>query len=371
MYEFYLKNKVFIDKLLLLLSIAAFLALAVYLAGYITPFVAGYIISLILSPLVSIIHNRWHINRGLLAAALILALLAALFFLGSFLIGQIAEQLRDFEKEIPLYIASVQILFENIAISIEDMLGIELDEIDFNMLIPLVTGLLQGALEGGSLITAIPIAVLRAIIAIVSAFFFIKDKELISEGISRIFPSGLVARYHLVRLGLLKALVGYMKGQLIVMGLVSSVCIIGLIIIGSPYALLIGIGIGIFDLIPVLGAGGILITWAVYHFIVGNFSFGIGLMVIYGVVFLTRQMLESHVVGEQIGVHPIILLMSIYVGVFTMGPVGIFAGPLIALTIKITMEADFAASPAVARRQMPFRYKEVKNKIDIIRKKYK
>jgi len=344
MYEFYLKNKVFIDKLFLLLSIAAFLALVIYLAGYITPFVAGYIISLILSPLVGIVHTKWRIHRGLAAAVLILALLTALFFLGNFLIGLLVTEITSLVDDIDIYIAAVQTIFDNIAASIEGMLGIELTEIDLNTLIPLVTGLLQGMMEGGGFFAAIPIAILRTVIAIVSAFFFIKDKELISESISRLFPKALVARYQLVKQGLLRALVGYMKGQLIVMGLVSSVCILGLIIIGSPYALLIGIGIGIFDLIPVFGAGGILITWAVYHFIVGNFSFGIGLMVIYGVVFLTRQMLESHVIGEHVGIHPIILLMSVYVGIFTMGPIGILAGPLMALTIKTTMEADFAAS---------------------------
>jgi sporulation integral membrane protein YtvI len=347
MHEFYNNNKVFIDKLLLLVSIAAFLALAVFLAGYITPFVAGYIISLILSPLVNIIHSKWRIHRGLTSAALILALLTALFFLGNFLVGLLLTEIAALAEDIGTYILAAQTLFENIAATIENVLGIELEQIDLSMLIPLVTGMLQG-LEGGAFLAAIPLTIIRVIIAIVSAFFFMKDKELIAESIVGLFPKSFVARYRLVRQGLFKALIGYMKGQLIVMGLVSSVCIIGLIIIGSDYAFLIGIGIGIFDLIPVFGAGGILITWAVYHFIVGNFSFGIGLMIIYGVVFLTRQMLESHVIGEQIGIHPIILLMSVYVGVFAMGPVGILGGPLIALTIKTTMEADFTSNAATA-----------------------
>ena len=345
MREFYNNNKIFIDKLLLLISIAAFLALAVFVAGYITPFVAGYIISLILSPLVGIIHTKWRIHRGITAAVLILALLTGLFFLSRFLWGLLVAEMEAFGELAGVYIANAQMLFENIMESIENMLGTEM-EIDFgamlNQLLELIMGLVQGALQGsGNFFAAVPIAILRTVIAIVSAFFFIKDKELIAETIASIFPKPLVARYRIVRSGLLKSLVGYMKGQLMVMGLVSSVCIIGLLIIGSPYAFLIGIGIGIFDLIPVFGAGGILITWAVYHFIAGNFSFGIGLMVIYGVVFLTRQMLESRIVGEQIGIHPILLLMSVYVGIFTMGPIGILAGPLIALTIKTTMEADF------------------------------
>ncbi|MDR2182708.1 MAG: sporulation integral membrane protein YtvI [Clostridiales bacterium] len=358
MREFYLNNKNFIDKLMLLVSIAAFLALAVFVAGYVAPFVAGYVISLILSPLVTLIHNKWRIHRGLLAAVLILGLLSALFFLGSFVFDRIANEIIGLEADIQMYFANAIILIENMMARIESMLGAEW-EIDFdallNQLLTLAVGMLQGAIQGGTF-AAIPVFILRVIIAIVSAFFFIKDKERIAQSIAALFPKHLVERYRIVRQGLLKALVGYAKGQLMVMALVTSVCFIGLIIIGSPYALFISIGIGIFDLIPVFGAGGILIPWAVYHFIAGNFSFGIGLLIIYGVVFLTRQMLEARIVGYQIGIHPILLLMSVYVGIVTMGPVGILAGPLIALTIKTTMEADFSASTeAVKKRPIIYR----------------
>jgi len=164
--------------------------------------------------------------------------------------------------------------------------------------------------------------------------------EIIKKSIAGMLPKRIVFRVKLVRDGVLRALVGYMKGQLIVMAYVSTICVVGLTIIGSPYALFIGIGVGIFDLIPIFGAGGILITWAVYHFLVGNITFAIGLLVIYGVVFLVRQMLEPKFVGDQIGIHPIILLMSIYVGITAMGPIGFFAGPLIVLTIKTIMEAN-------------------------------
>ena len=360
MHEFYRNNKIFIDKLLLLLSITALLVLAVFVAGYIAPFVAGYIISLILSPLVGLLHTKWRIHRGISAAVLILALLTALFFLGGWLLRLLAAEATAFAYDIGYYIEGVQTLFNNAVANLEDLLGTRL-EIDLSMLIPVITDLVAN-IPAGNILATVPIAVLRTVIAIVSAFFFIKDKEKIAESIAALLPNRLVERYRIVRQGILKALVGYMKGQLMVMGLVTSVCIVGLLIIGSPYPVLIAIGIGIFDLIPIFGAGGILITWAVYHFIVGNFSFAVGLLVIYGVVFLTRQMLESRIVGQQIGIHPILLLMSIYVGIFTMGPIGILAGPLIALTIKTTMEADFTSSEIQFKNPKAYRKKQTPNK---------
>ncbi|MCL2375997.1 MAG: sporulation integral membrane protein YtvI [Defluviitaleaceae bacterium] len=346
MQEFYRNNKIFIDKLLLLLIIAACTVLAVFLAGYIAPFVVGYIISLILSPIVGIIHTKWRINRGITAAVLILLLIAAIIFLGGFLISRIGTEMAALMQDFPQYISGAQVHFENAMASIENMLGTGL-EIDFavilNQLLNITTGLLQGALEGGAFLTAIPFAVIRVLLTIISAFFFIKDKELIKQSVAGLFPKRFVARFRIVRQGILKALVGYVKGQLIIMTYVSTICIIGLSIIRSPYALFIGLGIGLFDLIPVFGAGGILIPWAIYHIIAGNITFAIGLLVIYGVVFLSRQMLEPRIVGNKIGMHPIILLMSVYIGVSTIGPIGIFAGPLVVLTIKTTMEANLAS----------------------------
>ena len=343
MREFYKNNKNFFDKLILLIAMAAFMALVVFLAGYVAPFVAGFVISLILSPLVGFVHAKTHINRGLIAAVLIIALITAIFFLGRFLVSQIANEIQSFAQDIPHYISNVQYNFENLVDNAEGFLGTDI-EIDFsillNQVLAIATGMLQGMLEGGNIITTIPAAIVRTIIAIVSAFFFIKDKESIKSTITSLFPRRLIVQYNIVRQGILKALLGYVKGQLIVMCCVATIVIFGLVIIGSPYALFVGIGIAVFDLMPIFGAGGILLPWAVYHFLVGNFTFAIGILVIYGVVFITRQILEPRIVGQQMGIHPIVLLMSVYVGLTIMGPIGFLAGPLIALTIKTTMEAD-------------------------------
>ncbi|MCL2396653.1 MAG: sporulation integral membrane protein YtvI [Defluviitaleaceae bacterium] len=344
MREFYRNNTAFIHKLLLLAGIAVFFVAAVFLAGYVVPFVVGYIISLILSPLVGLVHRKWGINRGVAATVLILALLGIIGVLGTLLVGRVISEMAALVQDIPNYIGSVQALFDNMMISVQNFLGNTDFEIDFsvllNQLLTIITGLLQGALDGGGFFVAIPVAILRTILAIISAYFFIKDKERIKESFVNLLPERLVERGRLVREGLLKALVGYFKGQLIVMAFVSTICVIGLTIIGSPYALFIGMGIAVFDLIPIFGAGGILIPWALYNLLVGNFAFGIALLVIYGIVFLVRQILEPRVVGQQIGMHPLILLISVYVGITTMGPVGILSGPLIALTIKIILESN-------------------------------
>jgi len=349
MQEFYRNNKVFIDKLLLLLAIAVILLVIVFLFGYIAPFVAGYVISLILSPLVGFVHRKWRIPRGIASAMLILILLAGLGALGTFLVGTLIDEMAAFAQDIPNYIASLQALIERVGGNLLGTFGMSDVNIDIDVLltqlITLATGVLQGAVEGGGVLIAIPYAILRILLTIISAFFFIKDKEVIKDFVQGLLPERLIARAAIVRDGVVKALVGYAKGQLIVMAYVSTISVIGLLIIGSQYSLFIGIGIGFFDLIPIFGAGGIFIPWAVFSFLNGNMVFGVGLLVIYGIIFIVRQVREPKVVGDQMGIHPLILLMSVYVGITTLGPVGILAGPLITLTIKIIMESNMISDP--------------------------
>jgi sporulation integral membrane protein YtvI len=334
MKEFYYNNKNFLDKLGLLLAIA----------GYIGPFVAGFVISLILNPLVGLIERKWRIHRGIVAAVLILLAIAAIFAIGGLIINRLINEITNLASAIPDYIESIGETLSNLRNNIQNTIGIAGFELDIDTLssnaLAFATGLLQRFIEGGNFITGIPGMILRVLLTIISAFFFIKDKELIKESLAALFPENLLKRARAVRIAILDALAGYAKGQLIIMSFVAVICIIGLTIIRSPYSLFIGIGVAVFDVIPIFGAGGILIPWIIYSFISGNVGFGIGLAVIYVLVVLTRQLLEPRVVGKQIGIHPIILLIGVYVGITTIGPIGILAGPLIIVLIKSIMESE-------------------------------
>ncbi|MDR2168159.1 MAG: sporulation integral membrane protein YtvI [Clostridiales bacterium] len=344
MKDFYLRNKDFFDRIVLLLVVAGFVFAAVFLMGLIGPFVAGFIISLILNPLVGLIERKWRIHRGIAAAVLILLVIGAIFAVGGWLVGRLLEQMTALVQDIPQYIGGAQEAVTGFREGLQRNFGLTGIRIDFDALfaglLTFITGLLQGFIEGGNILTAIPGAIFKIILTIISAFFFIKDKELIKRNIYGLFPKKMQRRAGRVRESLLVALAGYVKGQLIIMTFVATICIIGLTIIGSKYSLLIGMGIALFDIIPVLGSGGILIPWAIYSFVSGNTGFGVGLLVIWGICFLTRQFLEPKIVGKRIGIHPIVLLISIYLGITIIGPIGILAGPLITLVIKSILEAQ-------------------------------
>ena len=82
------------------------------------------------------------------------------------------------------------------------------------------------------------------------------------------------------------------------------------------------------DILPILGTGGIMIPWAVVSFILGYTSLGIELLVTYFIVTVVRNYVEPRIVGAQLGLHPIITLISMFIGLRLFGFLGLFGLPV-------------------------------------------
>ena len=103
---------------------------------------------------------------------------------------------------------------------------------------------------------------------------------------------------------------------------------IGLSIIGIKHAVLVAFSIALFDILPVLGTGGIMIPWTVLTAIRGDFLLALGLLTVYVVVTVIRNIIEPKIVGSQLGLHPVVTLCSMFVGAQLLGVVGLFGFPI-------------------------------------------
>ncbi len=185
-----------------------------------------------------------------------------------------------------------------------------------------------------STVSWVPRLFLGIVLAIISSVFFAVDYGVIIEFLSNLFPQN--------RRGLLdevKTLVGevgakYVKAYSFLMLITFTEMAIGLSILRVEGALPIAAFTAVVDILPVLGTGGVVVPWAIFHLIKGNLPLGLGLLVLYFVITVVRQVLEPKVVGEQIGLHPIVILLCMYVGVQIFGIIGLFALPFTILVIK-------------------------------------
>ena len=97
---------------------------------------------------------------------------------------------------------------------------------------------------------------------------------------------------------------------------------IGLHILGIENALVIAFLIAIFDVLPVLGTGGIMLPWILISFLNNQVKTGVGLLILYLVITVIRNIIEPKIVGKQIGLHPLLMLMCMYLGARLFGFLG-------------------------------------------------
>ncbi len=105
-------------------------------------------------------------------------------------------------------------------------------------------------------------------------------------------------------------------------------------VMNNSYTFIIAIAIAIFDILPVAGSGGILIPWALIALISGDVGQAIGLIVIYIVISIIRQYIEPKIVGDSLGVNPLVTLAGLYFGLKLFGFMGMFIVPILVMTLK-------------------------------------
>lgn len=120
----------------------------------------------------------------------------------------------------------------------------------------------------------------------------------------------------------------YFKIQLVIMLLNALVCIIGLSIMKNPYAVVIGILIGIIDALPFFGTGTVLLPWALVLLVFRNFLSAAVILSVYVITYFVREIMESKCMGDRMGIAPFTMLMVIFVGIVLYGIFGFILGPV-------------------------------------------
>jgi len=335
---FYEKHKQLIDKLAFFALIMLFVyGFFIYLFEYVAPFFFGLIIALVMEPLIRLLVDKVKFRRWIAALTCLLIFMAAMGSLGVWLINTLLGQVGSFVESAPSHIED---FIERLETANEWLAGWEmfLPETWYipdiqEMLVGLVTNLFGEAAraQGINMITGVPNFFIGVILTLVSAYFFMADRQIIFEAIRKRSPDWLNERIRLMRSGLSKALDGYFRAQYILMAMAGIICIAGLLILRNPYALLIGLLVAVLDFLPILGTGTVLLPWALFSALIGEFRQAVWVLAIYGIITITRQVLEPKILGEQIGVHPLVSLMSVFIGFRIFGLLGLLIGPTLVM----------------------------------------
>ncbi|MDR1533253.1 MAG: sporulation integral membrane protein YtvI [Clostridiales bacterium] len=350
MLKFYEENKRRINKLLTAILFAAVAYIFVkYIFRYVAPFVFGLIFSMMFEPLVSVLDKKWKIKRGITALLCIICILVLAGVLGAGAVSRIVREARGFAGAIPAYVSEVSLTLSDFFSRFtlfSDMFALEWNMDISGISEQIVQGIASAA---GSLakdasvtvVTRTPVVLLNVLMCLLSTFFFINDKPQLRAWFGKNMPDKLLSAYQLVKKTLFHALGAYLRTMSIMFSVIATINIVGLIVLRYPYALLMGLMIALLDALPVFGSGAVLWPWALISLIRGDYSFALGLIIIYGINFVTRHALEPRIMSEQIGLHPLITLLSVYVGLSLFGAAGVIAGPVIALILKAYLKIEY------------------------------
>ena len=124
---------------------------------------------------------------------------------------------------------------------------------------------------------------------------------------------------------------GYVKSQLILSFGVFLILTVGFLFMEQPYGLLLAFGLAVLDFIPIIGAGTVMVPWAVVDMVLAEYGEAAALMAVWGVIVLFRRFAEPKILGDQTGLSPILSLVGIYVGMKVGGVLGMVVGPLLLL----------------------------------------
>lgn len=263
----------------------AAMALALVLLPYCWPFVLAFVFSRMLEPFVRVTaKGRIRLGRKAAAALGVLLLFGVAGALATVLVTRLTRELVRALPQAAAWVGEAAVpwlrgLYDQVRAALPDLLPDVMDNALTSLAQSAVgwAASLSAALTSGAFSTAasIPHALLSTVLLVMGTYYMTADRARIAAFFHRTFPGGLMKRGKLVSARLWKAVLLQVRSQLMVSLAVTLFLMIALAAFRVRYGLLIGLGIGVADALPVLGAGLFLIPWSIAAFVAGDAGTGV------------------------------------------------------------------------------------------------
>lgn len=313
----------------------------VYRAGDIVrPFVWAGVLAYVLLPLVALLERRLTVPRTAAALIVFIALLATIIGGGRILIPLAIDQVRELQRTLPTLLANAQ----NTLAETADQVGLG----DLDALIVNIAGI--GDLSQMVARSAVPFIVglghflLELLVFLIATFFLLRDAPRLLQWFRRILPAS--QRNELVPLfAQVNTLLGrYVRGQMFLIGVMSTVTFIGLSILQVPFALLLALMTGVLEVIPIVGpitAGAIACLVALGH----PAPWGLSQILYVAVVAIMYTILRHSedyfviplVIGRIVKLHPAVVIFSLLTGGALYGLLGVLIAVPVAATLRLVL----------------------------------
>ena len=366
------KRRNFIINTVYTVIIIALFYLAVkYALGVVWPFVVAIFLAMLLQRPVAFLVRKTPLRRGIASVILVLFMLCIVGSVLAFVVYRVVVELRGFfdfllmkledadafATQIVTWLQnSLSFLPESLSESVvgyvqnflNDLLGAEVHAVaaaeaqreaaaggfDFSLLsAPL--GVVWGTAK------QIPMVLVGLLVCIVSCCFMTSDYHTLRTMILSQFPEKRAQELVRTKQIIFSTLGKMAKAYSAIICITCAEIAIGLVVLklagfyDGGYIFAIALITAIVDILPVLGTGTILIPWSLWSLFTGDIGFGIGLLVIYAIITVIRQVIEPKLVASQFGLPAFLTIMAMYVGTQLFGFIGLFLLPVTIMLLKV------------------------------------
>jgi len=308
-----------------------------YALGILAPFIIGFLFAYVSVKLARKIFKKdtkiSRIVALLIVYLIIVGVITLLVILG-------INELTDFLKTIPyIYKDLVEPVFDNmrndiysskvnLPFAFQDTLNDAMNNL-FDSIKDFVSSASSYLVTGATSIVSNTTSLLISILTlIITSFFVVVDYENIINYLESLMNEKTKEIYDELTDFLLNTVWLVIKSYGFIMLVTFVELLIGLLILGVSSFALVSMVIAVLDILPVLGVGTILIPWGIIELIVGDTYLGVGLLVLYLIITVIRNILEPKIVGGNLDLHPLATLFAMLIGLDLFGVLGLFGLPL-------------------------------------------
>ncbi len=308
------------------------------------PFVISFILAACLQPLIRIISRKFKIKQKPASLIVVTLFFCTVGLLVTLLVIRLVITGTDLASELPhFYSEMILPTVESAMANLQNLLRKFKPDITVNVneviswlgdRLQQMTFLAEKAVD---ILSGIPGLVVSTFIAIVSTYFMSSD----FEGISAWCLAQLSEKHRNTVLEIKKyiteILFKYIRSYLLIILVTFSELLAGLFVIsriftdmfsGFGHILAVSAIVAVFDILPVVGTGTVVVPWAIIQFLTGAYGKGVALLILYGITLTVRQVIEPKIIGVQVGLHPVATLMAMIIGTSLFGVVGLFGFPV-------------------------------------------
>ena len=318
-----------------------------YLAVWLLPFVIGFFAAMLLQKPVAALTRRTKLPRSVWSVLLVAALLSAVFLLLGALISRIAAESAGFPEWVSGLAPEVKRAFGDLEIRLAGLLKGLPDSLESALqqspekLITAALGSLAQALTrlSSGILTRLPGILLASLLSVIAACFLTNDYPRISRFVLAQFSEEKQTLLRSAKRLFTENVLKMLRGYGILFLLTFAELLTGFLLLRLEYAALLALLIAILDILPVLGTGTVLLPWAAIRLLLGQSGGALQLVGLYLVITVIRNVLEPRIIGGQVGLPPIVALVSMYLGLKLFGFLGLFALPILVILLVRLQQA--------------------------------